>query len=151
MFSGTLRHQCEMCKGVIHSADRTYTTMTLCLQDRLGINGCPRAVPAIASQNLNVTIADNGLCPSCQDRVRHVEAQALERSMLQASRGTRANAQFDMAGNASNGGESRFVLLPQTVQSADPDELFGFLAGDDTLGIQQGVSELEGDGEATQQ
>lgn len=148
MFSGTLRHQCEMCKGVIHSADRTYTTMTLCLQDRLGINGCPRAVPAIASQNLNVTIADNGLCPSCQDRVRLVEAQALERNMLQAST-TRANAQFDMTGNASNTGG--FVLLPQTVQSADPDDLFGFLAGADTLGIQQGVPELEGDCEATRQ
>jgi hypothetical protein len=132
-----------MCKGVIHSRDQTYTTITVCHQDRLGLNGCPRAVPAIAGSNINITIADNGLCPSCEGRVLGVmEAQAIESSMLQIqASSTPGNARFDMAGNASNGGG--LILLPPSIQNEDPDDLFELLAGDNTTAYQ-GMSELGG-------
>ncbi|KAK5457136.1 hypothetical protein LTS15_004917 [Exophiala xenobiotica] len=129
-----------MCKGVIHSRDQTYTTITVCHQDRLGLNGCPRAIPAIAGSNINITIANNGLCPSCEGRVLGVmEAQAIERSMIQVQASS-------TNGNTSNGGG--LVSLPHSFQNEDPDDLFGLLAGDSTTAYQ-GVSELEGDDETT--
>ncbi|KAK5560149.1 hypothetical protein LTR46_001899 [Exophiala xenobiotica] len=78
-----------------------------------------------------------------------MEAQAIERSMLQIqASSTPGNAQFDMNGNASNGGG--LVTLPHSVQNEDPDDLFGLLADDNTTAYQD-ESELEGDAETTRQ
>lgn len=54
-----------------------YPAVTLCTKDIFDPNPCPRGLSQIAKQNVNLTIADSGLCTTCEMRIKEAQLKAM--------------------------------------------------------------------------